>query len=825
MCETIALIQLCFLINTTQIATDASEWTIYITNDNCPDYTWGYTEEQTRQSFADVVKSHLDEMNLTDSEKPENQDRYNMAVTQEAICFMEKYPERKDELIRRIKEGRVYISPYLCNSLWAFQSFESAIRTFYPARRLEKEWGIQFDVAEHIEEPSLPWGVVSILAGCGIKWLSNPFYAYDSMFRDLKNPPVFIMEGIDGSTIKVVMDPYACENSHYTQGKKILDKPETIASEWIPHYGQYLQRAILASGTHGDISPHSGSQTHGFANAIINYNNMAGNHPKLVNASLPQFCSAIDEIETKTPFLTKIGGCFGHSWDVWTVSLAKYVADMREGDRKFVSAESLLSMACHINPKLKEETRPDRERAEWCLAMLSDHAWNGTDDNNKRHNADLRRKWSEELSYIGDKLIQKSWNCLISKKDEGHITLFNSLSFPRSELVRMELSDKTKTPDNSQIVQENGKDYAYLVSDELSGFGFQNIATDPINEDKQASDKLKATDLELESPYYHLEIDPNTSGISSLIHKPTGTEIVVKGNNSLCQTTYFDGTEHIMQDFKSEIIAIGEVMARMKVSGSINSIDVTNYVTVYADLDRVDFDIHINKPITAREEQLCQIFPVVQKDMTLRIETTGAVIRPKPQPEGDLLPGADTRRFAVQGFIDASNNDIGVSITPLDSFLLRLDLGQITFEAIGNDQNYREVTNDQNGVTDFRFRYSLQVHKGEYNGARAFAWSRSVANPLMYAIGSINKSVNTSIDIPSERAISTCFKPAEDDGYIIRLWETSGQSNAINIGINGYKQATQTDLLERNQENLDIKDGNVNLNVRAYGFASLRIKN
>ena len=27
---------------------DASEWTIYVTNDNCPDYTWGYTEEQTR---------------------------------------------------------------------------------------------------------------------------------------------------------------------------------------------------------------------------------------------------------------------------------------------------------------------------------------------------------------------------------------------------------------------------------------------------------------------------------------------------------------------------------------------------------------------------------------------------------------------------------------------------------------------------------------------------------------------------------------------------------------------------------------------------------
>jgi len=89
-----------------QPPSDVSAWTIYVTNDNCPDYTWGYTEEQTRQAFADLVRSHLDEMKRTDGEPPENRDRYNMAVTQEALCFVERYPDRKEELIRRIQEGR-----------------------------------------------------------------------------------------------------------------------------------------------------------------------------------------------------------------------------------------------------------------------------------------------------------------------------------------------------------------------------------------------------------------------------------------------------------------------------------------------------------------------------------------------------------------------------------------------------------------------------------------------------------------------------------------------------------------------------------------------
>ena len=64
---------------------------------------------------------HLDEMQRTDKQPAENRDRYNMAVTQEALCFLERYPDRKQELINRIREGRVYVSPYLCNSLWGMQ--------------------------------------------------------------------------------------------------------------------------------------------------------------------------------------------------------------------------------------------------------------------------------------------------------------------------------------------------------------------------------------------------------------------------------------------------------------------------------------------------------------------------------------------------------------------------------------------------------------------------------------------------------------------------------------------------------------------------------
>ena len=171
-------------------------WRVIIANDTCPDVTWGFTEAQTRQAFADLVAAHLDEMARTDAQPPDNRDHYNATAFIEIEAFLDKYPGRKDELVRRVREGRLGVSPFLCNSLWGWQSVEGALRAFYPARRFEREHGVRFDVAEHIELPSLPWRMATLLAGCGIRWTSVPFLNYDTTFQGLQTPPLFRMPWI-----------------------------------------------------------------------------------------------------------------------------------------------------------------------------------------------------------------------------------------------------------------------------------------------------------------------------------------------------------------------------------------------------------------------------------------------------------------------------------------------------------------------------------------------------------------------------------------------------------------------------------------------------
>ncbi len=812
--------------------TDPADWTIYVTNDNCPDYTWGYTEEQTRQAFADIVRGHLDEMNRTGEQEPGNRDRYNMAVTQEAMCFIEKYPEREAELARRIKEGRVFVSPFLCNSLWAFHSAECAIRVLYPARRLETRWGVPMDVAEHIEEPSLPWGMATILAGAGIRWLSVPFYNYDSTFSRLTNPPLFALEGPDGSRLRVILDPWASNKASYTQGASVLRNPGSIIDEWLPHYGSlgeaYPYGAILASGTHGDIAPHSGSQAREFAQAIINYNAGAGPHPTLINATLPQFCEAIDHFGAGKTSLPTLRGCFGHSWDLWPVSLAKYAAQMREAERSYLAAETLLAIAAWDRPAVREATRKDREQAEWCWAMLSDHAWNGTNERNKQHNAQLRRKWSTEFANLAAKLQAQGWTAAGLTPDPRAITVFNSLSFPRRGLVRVPVvQDINAVTDDGRVIacqtiREGDERILYFVSPEVPAFSFRQfqLRLGPASQAKAGT---------LENRYYRLAIDLQTGGIASLIHQASGQELCTPGSRSLCQTIFFDGKEHALQNVKTEVVAEGPVLSKLRITGNVGGIEVTNYVSLYAELDRVDFDLRLHKPVTTQEQRLCQVFPVVHAGAELCVETPGAVIRPRPQPQGDLLPTADTRRFAVQGFVDASSaNGIGVTLAPLDAFALRLDLDPLTFEALGNDQNYREVTQNQDGITEFRFRYALQAHMGGYENSRAVAWSRDVMTPLVCVAGRIpnEQATHPAIQIDASRAIATCLKPADGEGaegLILRLWETSGKPDATRIGLMGYGRAIRTDLLERNQEELAISDGHIEARVNPHGFYSIRL--
>jgi hypothetical protein len=157
--------------------------------------------------------------------------------------------------------------------------------------------------------------------------------------------------------------------------------------------------------------------------------------------------------------------------------------------------------------------------------------------------------------------------------------------------------------------------------------------------------------------------------------------------------------------------------------------------------------------------------------------------------------------------------------------VIRQDLGPITFEAVGNDQNYKEATHDQHGATDFRLRYSLRAHHSDYDGAEIFPWSRNVTNPILAHIGTVPRATlsQPTVRVDSSRAIATTLKTADGAGNLLRLWEVAGKTGPLTIFVAGYSRAIRTDLLERDLEPLPIEHHEIHLPLAANGFAAVRL--
>jgi len=53
LCCVVAVLALGHPLAGVRAAKPKLSWTVYVASDNCPDYTWGLTEEQTRQILSD----------------------------------------------------------------------------------------------------------------------------------------------------------------------------------------------------------------------------------------------------------------------------------------------------------------------------------------------------------------------------------------------------------------------------------------------------------------------------------------------------------------------------------------------------------------------------------------------------------------------------------------------------------------------------------------------------------------------------------------------------------------------------------------------------
>jgi alpha-mannosidase len=211
----------------------------------------------------------------------------------------------------------------------------------------------------------------------------------------------------------------------------------------------------------------------------------------------------------------------------------------------------------------------------------------------------------------------------------------------------------------------------------------------------------------------------------------------------------------------------------------------------------------------------------------------------------EQLPGVCRDYFTVQGWVDLSGQNLGVTIATPDNPMVQLGgfqfaqhqasvaleralmLGWVT-------NNYWETNFRAHQPGPVHCRYRILPYAGAFDEARAhrFGLEAVQAQPLVQHMGESPASSalfpgsGALLELPSDPILVTHVKPAAIQPHIVlRLLNASDEPQRVELGsaLLEIAAAWLCDLLETPQRELDVRDGKVCLELEARRFATVTL--
>lgn len=109
----------------------------------------------------------------TDAFPDDSKFRYTIEQGWSLLYYLDHRPPAvRDEMIRRIKEGRIEVNAFVGNEVTELLGPEEMARMLYPVFGLKRRYGIPVTTAEHNDIPGISWGVAAALVAAGIRYFA-----------------------------------------------------------------------------------------------------------------------------------------------------------------------------------------------------------------------------------------------------------------------------------------------------------------------------------------------------------------------------------------------------------------------------------------------------------------------------------------------------------------------------------------------------------------------------------------------------------------------------------------------------------------------------
>ncbi|HYG24227.1 MAG TPA: hypothetical protein VEH04_15725 [Verrucomicrobiae bacterium] len=738
---------------------------------------------------------------------------WNVEVLWAADLYLKRLGEaRRAEFLDAVKNGQVELNGMYLNELTALCRPEELIQLFRYATELSAETRVPIRSAMISDVPGYTWGTVTAMAQAGIRYLSaGPNYGERAFMRVWQDKP-FYWVGPDRKSkvlVWISFQGYALSHIYDSMSPRLLeDLGRRLQSDNQPYEIAHIRWAGQGDNGVPDAS---------LCDFVKDWNTEYAS-PQFVISGTTEAFKALEERYGKS--LPEFHGDWTPYWEDGAGSTAHETALNRQSAERLTQAQTLFAM---LDPTAYPKA--DFDNTWKNILLFSEHTWGALGSVSHPEHPQTTGQWAIKKSYADQgeqqskRLVDQALKTRAGKLNrdgansmEGTFDVINTLSWPRTELVRIP-AELSRAGD--RVVDASGKaaasqrlrsgELAFLAAD-VPAFGTARYRVES-GAAHRGADCVQIDELTIENDLLRVRVDEATGGVAELRSKASNHNFA--GDSSagqLNQYIYLRGEDpDDVQGNAPVRISVeerGPLIASLAIeSAAPGCHSLRRELRLIAGRDFVEVLNHLDKARLKAEsykgkqgkESVNFAFPFQVPDGRALVDLPLAAMRPAE----DQIPASCTGWFTAGRWISINNAQHGITWVTLDAPLVQFEdpteeLRQwrpsIHKDVRGVRRIYSWVMNNRWG-TNYRayqegpslFRYVMRPQTNA-DPAEASRFATGFSQPLIVSSPSVAIATNHLPSFDCDDVLITAAKPADDGGgLVLRLFGASGESRVVSL--------------------------------------------
>lgn len=789
--------------------------------------------------------------------------------------YLERHPEKYNEILKYTKEGRLewgatYKQPYqsMCDG-------EALIRQVYYGKKwLHKTLpGCEFKTAWNEDVPGMALQFPQILAKSGI-----PYYQFSRHapgFHKWYSP--------DGSSVLGWTSGQYSEFTHYLKEAKtdeaLADTFMVVLNRWEDYFAKRkiapgyiclysfdfsvpVNYDKLVEQWNNELRPQKGLPAFQYATSNMAFDYVSKNKK-----------AEFDELQGERP-------------NVWLYihgpSHHRAVKAGREASRLLASAEKFSTFNAMLENSFSNYPVKLMDEA-WEAAIYPDHGWGG------KGGVVTDRLFREKYEFArdaGKNMLRESIASIAGKIKfnvdyKKAITVFNALSWERSDPVKFTLDVEGRSNNHFKIVDDKGKEVAYqltdaheytgnrdevltflFVADKVPALGYKTYYL--VEEKPSYEFKVPTLDPIYENNYYRIKL--GNGGIESLYDKSLGMEYLnaskFSGGELFTMKSvgtgageFTDIQQPTMEGFDKlsnyknnwQCVEAGPVRDVFQTIQVLKDVKSVLRVVMYKNIKRIDVEVDLNQFNGENWREFRLAFPMNMQNAKVSYEVPMGVVEvgkdeikgaagfSKPTQIYDT-PCKDVHPREVQDWFSVYTGNVGMTISsdvavfdwvdptdnPVNYAILQPILLSSRKSCHGGGNYYLQPGNHT-------YKFSLFTHEGNWkNGYRNGTQARQpmevvLSNPAVQA-GFLPEQYSFVETEGEGIIVSTIKKCEDDDAVVLRCYEMEGKDTELKLKMfDNIRSVEHTNIIEEAPETIKSSGDGFNYKVGHNAIETFKI--